>query len=89
MNEGLELDVLPRGRLVGVVDVTNCNRIENGFAWDLDNARRFVEPITYKGAAGMFLVDDEIVAGAIHSAVVAPKAARPVGFWRGLFGGSS
>jgi hypothetical protein len=59
----LELDSLPRGLIVGTVDIVNCrpctandatqacvpkSYLQNHFAWELSNPQRFDEPLTVR-----------------------------------------
>ena len=54
-----EIDRLPYGALVGVVDVVDVVAVEGQeglFEWRLAHPRRFAMPIPYSGAAGIFRV---------------------------------
>ena len=54
-----EIDTLPYGALVGVVDVVDVVAVEGQdglFEWRLAHPRRFAMPIPYSGAAGIFRV---------------------------------
>jgi len=58
---GLETEIehLPYGALVGIVDVVDVVPVEgeeNLFEWRLAHPRRFAMPIPYSGAAGIFKV---------------------------------
>ena len=50
------------GALIGVVDIVDCVTassspwFEGPYGWVLANARRFIEPIAYRGAVGIFYV---------------------------------
>lgn len=70
---GLDFEQLERGALVGVVDIVGCRMARKGFAWELENPRQFRESLPYAGAAGMFLVEDELVSDAIETSVIASR----------------
>lgn len=72
---------LPRGAIVGVVELASCRPTENchvdakeracgnyapgRFAWGVQKAYRFCEPIAYRGALGFFEVPTELVMPAL------------------------
>ncbi|MFO0843276.1 MAG: ASCH domain-containing protein [Gemmataceae bacterium] len=60
---GLDADELPRGALVGVVDVVGCRRLKGGFAWVLESPRRLPLPIAWRGQVGLFNVEPIHVLG--------------------------
>ena len=54
-------DALPRGMLVGSVEVVGCEPDpEGGFAWLLANPVRFENPIGFTGKVGWFEVPDDV-----------------------------
>jgi hypothetical protein len=67
---------LPRGAIVGVVDLVDVIREEHdtmdgpivGYAWSLANPRGFAEPIPLKGKLTLFDVPDNIVREALQAA---------------------
>lgn len=76
--EGIDADqdALPFRALVGVVDVVGVQEIEGDeplYAWQLAHPRRFVAPIPYSGAAGIFRVDTELVRRALSTATRTPR----------------
>lgn len=63
-------DVIPRGCLVGEVDIVDCTKEPDGgpvwpwkdagaYHWHLANAEAYATPIPYKGRQGWFYVDEE------------------------------
>lgn len=61
---------LPRGAILGVVDLIDCVAIddvagqphaEGPICWRLANPRAFAKPIPYRGQMGVFDVPDELV----------------------------
>ena len=47
--EGYELDELPRGVLVGTVEVVDCTGEEGEFEWHLANPQRLRTPLAVEG----------------------------------------
>lgn len=75
---------MPFGAILGIVDVVGCVQYANvgAMTWlythehacgpwciVMHNARRFVEPIQYKGCLGVYDVPDELVAEQLERAV--------------------
>jgi hypothetical protein len=89
---------LPRGGLIGAVDLVECylcdtraligpkgisrplpsepelsfgDYTQDRYAWKLENPRRFLTPIPYRGLQQIFTVTDEVVAEQLRTAVAA------------------
>ena len=65
-SEDTDLDAVPLGALVGMVDVVGIEGKEGDYAWQLENPRRFAQPIPYKGAAAIMRVPAEVVKTALE-----------------------
>jgi hypothetical protein len=80
---------LPRGAIVGAVELVSCRPTEQchvdaeewacgnygpgRFAWGVQNAYVFCEPIPYRGAQGFFnVVDDRVTAALCGGSIAAP-----------------
>ena len=59
--EHVDLPLLPRGFIVGAVDIADCERGDGDCAWILRNPRVALHPIPYTGRLGLFEVPDDIV----------------------------
>ncbi len=52
------------GAVVGIAKLTECETSGDGdWDWLLDDVRRLVTPIPYKGQRGLFDIPDELLAG--------------------------
>ncbi len=81
----VSLDV-PRGAIVGVVNVVDCSleprsqwHEEGQYGWYLEGARRFLAPISYKGAVGIMKVALEVVEEAFQTAEALVHTTREMG----------
>lgn len=63
---GIDLEELPTGALVGVVDIVGVEGVEGDYAWVLARPRRFATPIPWKGAAAIMRVDMAAVRSALQ-----------------------
>lgn len=65
------------GIRTGLRWMTRHEHTEGPWCWVLDNVRRFPEPVTYRGAQGLFEIDDLMVEEQVRSAY--PVATLPKG----------
>ena len=50
-----ETDEMPRGAIIGVVEIVGCRELEPGrFAWKLANPRALKKPIPARGQLGLW-----------------------------------
>ena len=59
--QGVNLDEVPFGALVGVVDIVHVTGDGETIRWHLANPRRFTTPVSYKGAASIMRVPTSVI----------------------------